>query len=368
VKTIRRFFNNAEAEFARLLLVSAGIETVLPEENANTLGPGFAPGGVRLQVPDEDAERAIKILGGADEEFTPLPDDFVPPEEGPGEAVPPKLEAFDKLRKIVPASLCALAAMGVIFALYMQLAPLSWIYSSGELVRMGNAAAEKRGYAKAIKCYDAALMVSPQNYRAFYDRGLVFFDEKDYERAIGDFTEAIKLNSRHARSYRMRGSTYRRMGKYPEALADYTKAIDLDPGNFNTFCYRGWVYSKTGDAGRAIKDYRSVIERAPEEHFGYNNLAWIYATWPDEKVRNGAKALELATKACELSGWKKHLCIGTLAAAEAETGNFDDAVKHQQQALVLARADPALGAKMLRQMDDALAGYQQKRAYRDLKE
>lgn len=92
VETIRRYFNNAEAEFARSLLVSVGIGAVLAEENANTLGPGFAPGGVRLQVPDEDAIRAMEILGEGHEEFAPLPDEFVPPEEvsGGDEAVSPK--------------------------------------------------------------------------------------------------------------------------------------------------------------------------------------------------------------------------------------------------------------------------------------
>lgn len=42
VKTIRSFFNNAEAEFAQSLLASVGIEALLAEENANVLGPGYA--------------------------------------------------------------------------------------------------------------------------------------------------------------------------------------------------------------------------------------------------------------------------------------------------------------------------------------
>lgn len=81
MKTIRRYFNNGEAAFAQSLLVSAGIGAALAEENANILGPQFSQGGVRLQVPEEDEARALEILDGKSEEFTPLPEGFVPPEE-----------------------------------------------------------------------------------------------------------------------------------------------------------------------------------------------------------------------------------------------------------------------------------------------
>jgi len=82
MKTIRRFGNLAEANFFQSLLVSAGIEANLAEELTFALGPGYAPQGIRLQVPDEDEERAYKILD-TEEEFIPLPEDFVPPEEPP---------------------------------------------------------------------------------------------------------------------------------------------------------------------------------------------------------------------------------------------------------------------------------------------
>jgi tetratricopeptide (TPR) repeat protein len=64
VLTIRRYGNVAEAGFAQSLLVAAGIDASLPDDNAGTLGPQFVPWGMRLQVPEEDAERAIEILDG----------------------------------------------------------------------------------------------------------------------------------------------------------------------------------------------------------------------------------------------------------------------------------------------------------------
>jgi len=346
VKTIRQFFNNAEAEFARSLLTSVGIEAVLADGNANTLGPGFAPGGVRLQVPDEDVARAMEILDGEHQEFPPLPEEFVPQEEvsGESETDPPPLEGFGKVRELIPAGLCLLAAMGALYALFLLLAPLSWTHSSAELVHLGVAAAKAKDAAKALKYYDAALIANPHSDVVYFDRGLLFYRKKEYEKAIEDFTKAIQFpatfNPRDSfksklhlpQSYNMRARSFQMMGRYDKALEDFNHAVQLSPG----------------------------------ESLDCNNLAWLYATCPKAEIRNGAKALELAMKACYLSDWKKWNRIGTLAAAEAETGDFDAALKYAQQALTMAKAEKTTDEKALKQLTDSLAEYQQKRPYRDL--
>lgn len=75
--TIRTYFNVSEAGFAHSLLESRGIHPFLLGENAFTLESVGALGGIRLQVPEEEAAEATSILAG--EGFAPLPDNFVPP-------------------------------------------------------------------------------------------------------------------------------------------------------------------------------------------------------------------------------------------------------------------------------------------------
>ena len=64
-----------------------------------------------------------------------------------------------------------------------------------------------------------------------------------------------------------------------------------------------------------------------------NDLAWMLATSKDSRVRDGRRAVAIATKACILSNWKNAFSIDTLAAASATAGNFADAVKYQQLAI-----------------------------------
>jgi hypothetical protein len=56
------------------VLRNAGIDAILADDGVAALGPQFAPWGIRLQVPEEDAQRALEILDAND---------------GPGEAPPP---------------------------------------------------------------------------------------------------------------------------------------------------------------------------------------------------------------------------------------------------------------------------------------
>jgi hypothetical protein len=65
-------------------------------------------------------------------------------------------------------------------------------------------------------------------------------------------------------------------------------------------------------------------------------MAWLLATCPDETYRDPNRAVELATKACELGRWKNAGHIDTLATACAESGDMESAVKWQTRAVELA--------------------------------
>src|SRR5439155_946642 len=81
----------------------------------------------------------------------------------------------------------------------------------------------------------------------------------------------------------------------------------------------------------------------------YKSLAWLLATSWDDPVRDGTKAIELATKACELTGWTDPDSFHTLAAAYAEAGKFDHAVKWQKKALEHPEGVSAAGVEQFKQ-------------------
>jgi peptidoglycan/LPS O-acetylase OafA/YrhL len=101
----------------------------------------------------------------------------------------------------------------------------------------------------------------------------------------------------------------------------------------------------------------------PMDAVSINNLAWKLATSPDEKLRNGAQAVLFAEEACQQTHYQQTIMIGTLAAAYAEAGRFEDAVFSAQQACNLAENNGE--TNLLQKNQELLVRYQNRQPYRD---
>jgi tetratricopeptide (TPR) repeat protein len=134
-----------------------------------------------------------------------------------------------------------------------------------------------------------------------FDRGTAAMDRKDYDTAIAEFTEVIRLDPKADGAYHNRAHSYAEKREYAKAIADYTEAIRLNP----------------------------------DEADSYSNLAWLLATCPKAELRDGKRAVELATRACKLSGWQDANDLENLATAYAECGRFEEAVEWQTKAVAL---------------------------------
>jgi len=129
----------------------------------------------------------------------------------------------------------------------------------------------------------------------------------------------------------------------------------------------GRVYYRRGKSpGReyaeAIAYYEAAVRIDPNRARALNDLARLRAACPAAELRDGAKAVGAATKACELTNWKKAHYVGTLAAAYAETGDFDSAVKRQKKAIdLLTKEEEELRADF----EERLKLYESGKPYRE---
>jgi tetratricopeptide (TPR) repeat protein len=179
------------------------------------------------------------------------------------------------------------------------------------------------------------------------------------KQAIADFDQAIRFDPKFAVALNNRGVAREQSGDLAGAEKDFTAAIKLDPKLADPYANRGNAFRGRGQYEQAIADFEKAVRLDPRNAAAHNNLAWLRATCPDEKYRDGKAAVEAAKQACELADWKNPDWLDTLAAAYAEAGDFEEAVKTQTLAIEQApdAQRPDLQAR--------LALYKEQKPFRD---
>jgi tetratricopeptide (TPR) repeat protein len=208
--------------------------------------------------------------------------------------------------------------------------------------------------------FDQAIKLDPHESWAYTNRGLARSRLGDAEGALRDFDEAIRLDPKVAAYFNNRAIAWATKKDYDRALADLGESIRLDPKRQAAYFVRARVETSKKDYGKAIEDYDMAIRLSPKEATAYNNLGWLLATCPDEQFRDGRRAIEMAKRACELSGWHNAAYLGTLAAAHAEAGDYAAAAEIETKAQSFCDTDAQRN-----KCADLLTLFRARTAYRD---
>ena len=111
----------------------------------------------------------------------------------------------------------------------------------------------------ALADIDRALLLTPDNAAARYDRGITNYIMGRPDLAVGDFTAVISLWPESAEAFDSRGKAHSVIGAFDKALADFDRAIELSPESADYFSNRGSIYFKLGDHDRAVTDLDEAI-------------------------------------------------------------------------------------------------------------
>jgi tetratricopeptide (TPR) repeat protein len=153
------------------------------------------------------------------------------------------------------------------------------------------------------------------------------------------------------------------VGQTDEAIRQAREALRIRPGEGVLHLVLGNALATRGEVAEGLKHLRLAVELKPDWALGMNELAWRLASAPRAEWRNGAEAVTWAEKACALSENQTPKFVGTLAAAYAEAGRFNEAVTTAGRAIEVARAS---GQMELVQRNEQLLGlYRNGQAYHD---
>lgn len=266
-----------------------------------------------------------------------------------------------------------------------------------EYLHRGMAWNGKGDYDKAIADFTKAIEIEPKDLLAYWSRGVAWNGKGDYDKAIADFTKAIEIDPKFVLNYSSRAEAWEQKGNYDKAIADYTKLITIAPKDVLAYFRRGsvWLakrdygkavadYTKTieinpkvveayilrgasweakGDYDKAIADFTKAIEIDPKAVEAYNGLAWLLATCRNDRYRDGKRAVALAEKAVKLEEAANRL--DTLAAAYAEAGRFQEAIKTQERAITRIKQSESWAGSLLPEYEKHLLSYKAGKSWRE---
>lgn len=254
---------------------------------------------------------------------------------------------------------------------------------------------EQEEYGKAIEEFNKVIELQPGDVLPLVHRAEAYLHDKKFEAALAD-ADAVLEKQQVVAAHRLRGEILAQLNRLDEAIAEmqqltksvpnqpelkmqlamyflinkqpqeaiseYDDVLLLDPENFLALRSRADAYLNIGKHAEAIADFEAALKVEADDTAILNNLAWVLATSPQADLRDGKRAVELATKACELTEYKLPHILSTLAASFAESGNFDTAIEWSQKAVDMD--DPENDEQLAKE----LASYQKKQPWREKQE
>jgi Tfp pilus assembly protein PilF len=247
------------------------------------------------------------------------------------------------------ALVCLRRATAINPVFYLSWSRLSCIlYVKGEL-------------GEAQSAFQKALLYTPNKPKLYEDFGDMFLALGRFEDAITNFQNALPLAPDQPEIYKKLGRAFAGHHEYDQAIIQFQNALRLQPNDADAELAMAMVLAHSRQVADTMSHFRRVLELAPDSVAALNSLSWLLATTSDSRLRDGGEAVRLAEHACQLTQYRKPFLVGTLAAAYAEAGRFNDAVITAQKAqdLALAQGQKEIAARN----KELMALYQTGRAF-----
>jgi tetratricopeptide (TPR) repeat protein len=223
----------------------------------------------------------------------------------------------------------------------------------------------------ALADFTEATRLDAQAAYAWTARCIVEYQRRDLDGAVASATIALLLSPDDADALLMRALAYHWLNRLDESLADFDYLVRLRPATGDVHWWRGDVHSDAGRYDDALDDFRQAeiygcgddmaisrcitffrvgrneaalahiaafVAAHPEDAAALAVKAFMLATCPDDALRDGGRALELCQRAKAMGAAITWELDASFAAAYAELGRFDEAIRHAEEAL--ARALP----------------------------
>jgi tetratricopeptide (TPR) repeat protein len=229
------------------------------------------------------------------------------------------------------------------------------------LNNLAMALAQKGDREGAVELLERALAIEPTYPEAHHNLGLVRAGQRRFAEAVEHYRQALFHDPSWAPAHNDMGTALAALGDLDGALRHWRQALEIDPRQLSALYNLSVALARRGDHAEAIGRLRRGLDMAPDSSRLASFLAWELATAPAGELRDGAEAVDLARRVHE--AYPGQPAAGdVLAAALAETGDFEAAIAVAERALQQARS--ARQGPLVGQIEMRLEIYRRGRSFR----
>jgi tetratricopeptide (TPR) repeat protein len=141
--------------------------------------------------------------------------------------------------------------------------------------KRGNIWLANPSYEEAISDYNKVIFLYPENYLAWYNRGVALLNLGRYEESIVNHQESLRIKHDFCEAHYNIGVSLGMLGKEKEAIYEFDMALKIDPNYYLAWFGKGISLRILGRYEEAIQSYDQALKINPSDYLSWNNKGTI---------------------------------------------------------------------------------------------
>lgn len=201
-------------------------------------------------------------------------------------------------------------------------------------INLGNSYSDREMLDEAIKRYERAILLDPNNFDPYFYCGRVYLYEDMFEEAIEMYNKYLSINHDNENPYKIAeaylnlGNSYSKKGMLDETIEQFKKAVYKNPKyEADSYFYLGNAYWNKNMLDQALEQYKKAISINPDDEYYHNRLGDVYLLKDllDDSIEEYKKAISIAPD---------EPCYYTkLGDAYSEKGMFEESIEEYKKAI-----------------------------------
>jgi tetratricopeptide (TPR) repeat protein len=142
--------------------------------------------------------------------------------------------------------------------------------------------------------FDKVIRINPNNYEAWFIRGVALEKLGNYEESITSYKKALKLNPSYHQAWQGYGNVLCFVMRYEEAITCFDKAIEFKSDDDQAWSNRGAALANLGLNKEAIESFDEAIKLNPKDQSAWHNRG--FALFNLENFENAIESFDMAVE------------------------------------------------------------------------